>query len=103
MQALLVFHLNGCGHCREVTGPDSQCGPLADLLPVYEIEASHPLAQEMGISGFPTIVYVNKALAFTREGPRDTLALRKWVLDKMDQTLQLVEARAQARRNSSVQ
>jgi len=86
MQSLVVFHMNGCPHCRTVVGEGGLCRGLDDLADVHEVEASDALCQAVGVRSFPTIVLVNPLFAFAFDGERTPEALRSFVLRKMAQT-----------------
>ena len=51
---LAVFHMPGCPHCVEVTGPRGSCAGLKNV-DVLEIENSHRLTKGLPIDGFPTL------------------------------------------------
>lgn len=91
-QALVVFHMNGCPHCEAVTGPNSACRGLQDLVDLYEVEASDPLTRAVGISSFPTILVVNPLFAFSYDGARQTSEIRSYTLQKMAQTSEYLDA-----------
>ena len=85
MASLVVFHMNGCPHCKAVTGPQSVTRGAQDLVPVYEVESSDPLAKRMGVSSYPTIFFSTPLVTFKFEGARTPEAIRKFVLEKMGQ------------------
>jgi len=85
MTALVVFHMNGCPHCKAVTGPESVARGVADLVPVYEVEASDPLSKKMGVTSFPQIFLSTPHVVFQFEGARTPTALREFVLEKLGQ------------------
>lgn len=94
MQSLVVFHMNGCPHCAAVTGPQSACRGLEDLVDLYEIEAADPLTRAVGVSSFPCVMLVNPLFAFgPYEGPRDQASIRAYVLRKMAQTTAYLDDR----------
>lgn len=80
---LVVFHMDGCPHCKAVTGPDSALRAVRDLVPVYEVEAQEPLARRMRIASFPTILLSTPLVAFKYEGERTPEHLRRFVLEKV--------------------
>jgi hypothetical protein len=85
MASLVVFHMNGCPHCRAVTGPQSATRGVQDLVPVYEVESSDPLAKTMGVSSYPTIFFSTPFVTFKFENARTPEEIRKFVLEKMGQ------------------
>ena len=85
MASLVVFHITGCPHCKAVTGPQSVTRGAQDLVPVYEVESSDPLAKRMGVSSYPTIFFSTPLVTFKFEGARTPEAIRKFVLEKMGQ------------------
>jgi glutaredoxin len=85
MVSLVVFHMNGCPHCAAVTGPQSATRGVQDLVPVYEVEASDPLARKMGVSSFPTIFLSTPLVTFKFENARTPQEIRRFVLEKMGQ------------------
>jgi len=85
MFGLVVFHMKGCPHCKAVTGPQSAAKAVGDLLPVYEIESSDPLAKQMGVSSFPTIFFTAPGLSFKFDRDRTPEEIRRFVLEKMGQ------------------
>jgi hypothetical protein len=89
MMRLVVFHMTGCPYCKSVTGPDSATKSLGDLVPVYEVERTDPLAQKMGVSSFPTIYLSTPLITYKYEGPRTPEDLRRFTLEKMGQSLLL--------------
>ena len=92
-QSLVVFYMNGCPHCKAVTGPQSVCREgLDDLVDLYEIEASDSLTRAVGVTSFPTIVLVNPLFAFAFEGARESEAIREFVLRKMALTTAYLDA-----------
>jgi hypothetical protein len=86
MLALVVVHMHGCPHCKAVTGPESAARGVADLAPVYEIESSNPLSQELGVTSFPSIFFSTPHAVFRFEGSRTPEELRRFVLEKMGQS-----------------
>lgn len=89
---LVVFHMDGCPHCKAVTGPDSALRAVRDLVSVYEVEAREPLAQRLEISSFPTILLSTPFVAFKYEGNRTPEDLRRFVLEKRVEILQRPKA-----------
>jgi len=85
---LVVFHMDGCPHCKAVTGPDSVLRAVSDLVPVYEVEAQEPLAKRLEIASFPTILLSTPLVAFKYEGDRTPKHLRRFVLEKRAEILQ---------------
>jgi len=92
MQCLVVFYMNGCPHCAAVTGPNSACRGLEDLVDLYEIEASDPLTRAVGVTSFPTIMVVNPFFAFAYDGPRKREAIREYILRKMALTTDYLDS-----------
>jgi hypothetical protein len=87
MIRVVVFHMDGCPHCKAVTGKSSVLREGAgDLAPIYEIESSDPLSRNMGITSFPSIFVVTPIVAFAFEGKRTPEDFRKFVLEKMGQS-----------------
>ena len=82
---LVVFHMNGCGHCKAVSGPDSVCAGLRDVH-VMEVESEDPLTELLGIQSFPTIWLSSpdKVVAYN-SGERSTDALQDWIFSKIAQ------------------
>lgn len=81
---LIVFHMDGCPHCKAVTGSESACRPLQGVR-VLEIEASHPAVEDLRIQSFPTIwlSLPRDAYAYTTGRPRATGALQDWIDSKI--------------------
>jgi hypothetical protein len=98
MASILVVHMRGCPYCVEVTGEGSMLKRVQDLVSVYEIERTDPLARWLDVKSFPTI-FLNvpvenggKSITFKFSGTRTPDALRSFVLEKLGQvrTLQKV-------------
>jgi hypothetical protein len=85
MLALVVVHMSGCPYCVEVTGEGSMAKSVADLVPVYEVERSDPLVQQLHVKSFPTIFLSSDDATFRFEGRRSPERLRRFVLEKMKQ------------------
>ena len=92
MMRLVVFHMDGCPHCSAVTGPQSTLRAVEDLVPIYEVEAKEPLTRAMGIASFPSILLSTPLVAFEYEGDRSPQDLRRFVLEKMGETLRLAQS-----------
>lgn len=85
MIALVVVHMNGCPYCVEVTGEDSLAKSVSDLVPVYEVERSDPLAEKLHAKSFPTILLSTPLVTFRFEGQRSRSSLRRFVLQCLGQ------------------
>ena len=58
--ALLFFVMDGCPHCtriKSVMNKVASC--LGSVVPAYKVDASSSLTRKFGVSGFPTIIYVD--------------------------------------------
>lgn len=80
---LVVFHMTGCPHCLSVTGSEGACAALKDV-GVLEVEARHPLAEELGITSFPRIWLSTPDNAWEyRSGRRTSDAIQEWIHSKV--------------------
>ena len=75
---LVVFHMNGCPHCRHVAGRTSKLNNLMNA-EVLEIESSHPICQKMKVNSFPTIWLSQPDLLLEYNGMRDRNSITRWI------------------------
>ena len=76
---VIVFHMRGCPHCVEVTGPQGACSKLKRVV-VLEIESAHPLPSQVGVRSFPTLWLSTPTSVREYDGrERSPEALQKWV------------------------
>lgn len=78
---LLFFVMEGCPWCIRLKPVMNQvAATLGSVIPAYKVDAGHPLARTYGVSGFPTIVYVdNTGASFTYRGERTVDAITGFV------------------------
>jgi hypothetical protein len=75
---LVVFKMHGCPHCEAVSGPESACLGLENVL-VLEIENNHPLPRALKVAGFPTLWLSQKDSVHEFSGARTTADIQKWI------------------------
>jgi thiol-disulfide isomerase/thioredoxin len=70
--ALLFFSMDGCPWCiRAKPVMEVVAKTLGSVVPVYKVGTGSPLVAALGVTGFPTIVYVDAfGVASVYEGER---------------------------------
>lgn len=79
--ALLFFSMDTCPWCQRLKPTmETVAGTLGSVVPVYSVGPEHPLTEVMGVSGFPTIKYVDgMGTTASFEGARTADAIMAFV------------------------
>ena len=84
-QLLVIFHMVGCPHCKQIVGEWGSGAAVSDILPVYEVESRELLCDKAGVSSFPTIwLCMPQGVFEYQRQERTAAALREWILDRME-------------------
>lgn len=84
--------MKGCPHCTAVTGSQGACAALKDV-GVLEVEASHPLVEDVGVTSFPRIWLSTPDNAWEySSGRRTTDSIQSWIASKLADTPSVVYA-----------
>lgn len=94
--AVLFFSMDGCPWCtRAKPALDTVASTLGSVVPTYKVDASSPLTRSFGVSGFPTIVFVDgRGTAHTHKGPRTADAIVGFVCAKSQSQLSICSGRS---------
>ena len=75
--------MTGCPHCVSVTGSEGACAGLKNV-GVLEVEARHPLVDDVGVTSFPRIWLSTPDNAWEySSGPRSTDSIQSWIASKL--------------------
>ncbi len=81
--SLLYVNATWCGHCRQLRPTmDQVAGVFGEMVPVYSIDGDvhKDLLSQLGVDGFPTIVFQDKeGKRFTYTGARTLDAITSFV------------------------
>lgn len=76
--ALLFFSMESCPWCiRAAPVMKTVATTLGSVVPTYKVPPENPLTRVLGVSGFPTIIYINALgvpLKFEGERTADAIA-----------------------------
>jgi len=72
---LLVFHMDGCPHCRVFQGDDNILQAMTSDLHIIRCESKDPLTRAIGITSFPTVLLALPEIVLEYQGAREPAAM----------------------------